>query len=256
MRNYLLFSVIFFLMITVPVANACDQPSYLLFRNDAQERLDSLNAVALPDNMIERAGLMHNIAFHKNKEMRKESKKLIDKYVDQYMDSLGWSPIIGAYAGSLRMIKVRDRGKLVNIGKSFITLGGLLGSNPYQEAYEGFDWITEALEQDSANVRIRMIRASAAVESVEHLDKLLSYAFTDLIWLSVNAKKLDSSETFFLYLTWVKYCFKKDMLYPDDVSLERGCEYVELAWRYACSEDYIQEIAKWEDRIDSAMLKK
>ena len=58
---------------------ACSPTSYFLFRAEAQARLDSLRTRPAAENALERFILMHNLAFHKDKNRREQAEKLLEK---------------------------------------------------------------------------------------------------------------------------------------------------------------------------------
>ena len=77
-------------------------------------------------------------------------------------------------------------------------------SSPYGEARDGFKKISEALKMDSANYNIRILRATAASESAEHLDEMFDSAMVDLRWLEKNISENDSVANFLMNLDWAK----------------------------------------------------
>ena len=104
---FLLFITIFAWSSNPSTLSACDPDFYFLFQEDAQARLDSLNQHADENNLFERMVLMHNLGFHKDKDMRKQAEKLFKKHFKDSLDI----PLYLAYSGSLQMVKVSHRSK-------------------------------------------------------------------------------------------------------------------------------------------------
>ena len=223
---------------------ADEPPSYLLLREDAQQRLDSLNQIPSNDNLLERIILMHNLAFHGDKDLRETAEKLLK---DNFKKNK-YTPLVEAYDGSLRIIKVKHRSAFSNLFR-----------NSVKDARKAFEKITDALEDDPNNMNIRFVRASAAVEVAKHIPKLLYYADEDLLWLEIYLDHNDSVMVFFYNLTMAKYYYKEAKINKRSLSrrvmIEKSIEYICLAYEAVCSEVYAQEQNHWENKIFSLEIK-
>ena len=222
-------------------ASACAPESYFLFRSEARLRLDSLNARPTDRNAFERLVLMHNLAFHGDKEQRENAEKLLDTYFPKKQRS----PIVGAFAGALKMIKVSHRAK----GSNVIRLLSPLTKSPYSEAREGYRQISFALSRDTANVVLRILRATAAAESAEYLHELFDSARIDLEWLQSHADKSDSVRMFLIHLNWAKYDFKLAKENRIEIDSTDAAQQVDRAGAFACTPVYRLWAEEWRSRI-------
>lgn len=233
--------ILFTLLFAVPPARACEPASFFLFQDEARVRLDSLSAAPDQDNAIDRLVLMHNLAFHRDKEQRERAEKFLDKQFPKKTRSA----LIRAYMGSLRMIKVSHR----TTGSKVLRTINPLTKSPLAEAREGYRMISEAVESDSSNTLLRLLRATAAAESVEHLHELFDSSKIDLEWLAPRTDPSDSVYLFLIHLNWAKShykLFKMNRAEYDRVEAER---HVKEALEYSCTPVYRQWAKEWRERI-------
>jgi hypothetical protein len=220
---------------------ACTPESFFLFRAEAKQRLDSLNARPTDGNLLERIILMHNLAFHRDKPQRENAEKLLEKYFPKE----GRSPMVKAYAGSLKMIKVSHR----TGGSKLIRTLSPFTKSPHSEAREGYRQISGAVTLDSSNSVLRLLRATAAAESAEHLHELFDSARIDLEWLQTREDPLDSVSRFLVYLNWAKYYFKLAKRRGSVPAHQEAGRHVELAAGYACTPVYRHWADEWRSRV-------
>lgn len=240
-RAILLICCLVVLAAPARTGRACTPESYFLFRSEAQVRLDSLNAQPTHENALERLILMHNLAFHKNKQQREKAEKLLKKQFPKKQRS----PIISAYAGSLKMIKVSHR----TTGSKVIRTLNPLTKSPYAEGREGYRQISGAVAQDTASTVLRILRATAAAESAEHLHELSDSARIDLEWLQTHKKASDSVWMFLIHLNWAKYHSKLAKRNQSDVDRTEAARHAELALSFACTPVYRLWADEWQSRI-------
>ena len=241
------YTVIFQFLITVSSAIACDPPAYLLFHEDAKNRFDSLNIQPADSTLFDRVILSHNLAFNDYSQQRKVSEKLLKNFVDRF----GWTNQATAFSGSLKMLRVRDRSIAGIIGRKIVTGFGLFGDDPKKEAKKGFELIRSSINQDTSNVRLRILGLTAAVEVAEYIDELLPYAFKDLKWLESRLNQLDSAEVFFYRLSWAKYSYKYTLKHRQSSEAVKGLAWLSHAEKYACRPVYQREVELWRDKIDN-----
>jgi len=240
------FSIFVFLFFFPPSPEACDPPLFLKIYESAQCHLDSLNQNPSKENLPDRIALAHNIAFHKkNSKLREQAEKLIkNNFAGDEK-----TPIVMAYEGSLRIIKVSQQNKMSKIIQS------IFGKSPLNEAKDGFEIITQALNQEPNNIGIRFLRATAVVELVEYLPELLSDAEEDNRWLEENINYDDSTLVFYMYLTWAKYYYKYAQTIESTSDrtaiIDNAMENLSQAEDYICDEIYYREYDFWEDKISS-----
>lgn len=225
---------------------ACEPEFYYLFNGEARAQLDAFSVGDSGKFVFERFVLLHNLAFHKDKEAREAAEKLFARH---FKDSLR-VPLYRAYDGSLAMIKVSHR----SLGGKVFQVLNPFARSPHAEARAAFQKITEGLSAEPNNRVLRMLRATAATESVEHLNELFDIARIDLQWLTERNDDADSVSTFLLFLNWAKYHYK--------LSLQNGSEgerllaraAAEKAARYACTGVYERWAQDWQARIKSSAL--
>ncbi|MFH1207201.1 MAG: hypothetical protein V1668_01175 [Patescibacteria group bacterium] len=227
-------------------AIAVDQAPYFCFGEQAQAVLDSLEHGKSPDTMT-MVVLAHNITFkNRDKKMREKAEKLLEKWAKH-----DTSTLVEAYLGSVQMIKVRDKGKIVNGLKIVGSIFG--GESPYMTARKAFGRISQAVKDDPNNLILRFLRSTAAVESAEYLPELLAVAREDLQYLNAQVLSDDTVGCFFLWLTWAKY-YHNPYLAIDDPNAQILAEHYicaawELAHQSARSPDYQAEADRWERKI-------
>ncbi|MFH0804936.1 MAG: hypothetical protein V1916_01940 [Patescibacteria group bacterium] len=229
-------------------AAACSPAAPYLFHGAARERLQEIDS-AQSDGEIERMVLLHNLAFHGDRQ----SRELAEQLNKQLRKRIGETPLLSAYRGSLEMIAVSHRSKAGKIiGKAF---GGILFDSPYDNLREGFDRISKGLAADPNNRQLRLLRATAATEVGEHLPELLDDAYADLLYLGGQVDSTDSAATFFYYLSWAKYYCKRAVnseqahTFRDWEARRLAGEYLEIAIRYTCTPLYVAEHAIWDARV-------
>ncbi len=230
-------------------AYCCDPPVHFLFGDEAQQRLDSLQQCCSDESQQDQFILLHNLAFRGSKDVRDRSEKLFKSFSkDQRKD-----PIMQAYGGSLRLMKIRDRGVAGNALKGIGKFFGV-SKSAYDEAREAFAAISEAVEKNPGNDTLRILRATAATEIAEHLPEVLDSAELDLLILQ---QKIDPAApgplSFFVTLTWAKYCYKTALVTGNRSFAELACEYVLAAGTQACVPYYQQEAQRWEEKIDALL---
>jgi hypothetical protein len=233
--------ILLVLLFAMPPVHTCEPASFFLFRDEAKAHLDSLSTAPDHENVIDQLVLMHNLAFHKDKEQRERAEKFLDKQFPKKTRS----PLIRAYVGSLRMIKVSHR---TTSSKVLRTLNPLTKS-PHVEAREGYRMISEAVQSDSSNTLLRLLRVTAAAESAEHLHELFDSAKIDLEWLAPRTDPLDSVYLFLIHLNWAKYhykLFKMNRAGHDRVEAER---HVMEALGYSCTPIYRQWAMEWREKV-------
>jgi hypothetical protein len=189
---------------------------------------------------------MHNLAFHGDKAQRENAEALIEEYFSKKASA----PIVGAFAGSLKMIKVSHRAK----GKNVIRLLSPFTKSPYSEARDGYRDISYAVAGDTANGVLRLLRATAAAESAEHLNELFDSARIDLEWLQSHADRSDSVRMFLIHLNWAMYNFKLARENKLDISSSDAAQQVERALDFACTPVYVNWAQEWRIRIIEAVI--
>ncbi|MDP2684748.1 MAG: hypothetical protein Q8P20_06975 [bacterium] len=239
------FCIFVFLFLFPQSSEACDPPVYLKIHELAQYHLDSLNQNPTDGNLFDRIVLMHNLAFHKNCRLREQAEKLIKNNFkgDER------TPLVVAYDGSLRMIKVSQQNLASNIFRS------IFSKSPYDEARESFKIICQALANEPDNNIIRLLRATAAVESAEHFPEVLLHAKEDIKWLEENIDYDDSTLVFYTYLTRAKFYYKYALIIDSSsvrsAIIDNAMESLSQAGKYICDEVYRREYDFWEDKISS-----
>ena len=240
---------VFVLLIAVgggSFVSADKPPSYLLFHDEAQERLDSLQSNPTDSNFFERITLLHNLALHnKDGQARKQAEELLKKH---FKDDT--TAVVLMYQGLLDMLKIRDRGKTGNVSRA---IGGFFGLNddPYEEGRKAYAKVRLAVNKDTTNIQLRILSLGAAVESAEHLKELLGYASSDLRWLQARKDSLDSAETFFYALSWAKYAYKYAIIKDRKDEAKKGFAWITFAEQFALTEDHCNEAYLWWIKIDS-----
>jgi len=231
-------------LLSVPsIYSQCQPAVYYLFKAEAQERLDSLERSPTSANLFDRFVLMHNLAFHKDKKMRERAEALLkEKFPEK-----GRSTLVRAYAGSLQMIRVSHRAAGSKVLRSIMPFT----KSPLTEGREGYHLISEALQTDSMNVRLRLLRGTAAAESAEHLAEMFDSARGDLIWLEENANPHDPVIQFLISLNWTKYYYKLARKYRDPVMLGAASELSVKAVFLACTPVYVDWADSWYKRINA-----
>jgi hypothetical protein len=210
---------------------------------EAQERLDSLERSSTSANLFDRFVLMHNLAFHKDKKMRDRAEDLLKRRFPEKERSA----LVRAYAGSLQMIRVSHRAAGSKVLRTIMPFT----KSPLTEGREGYHLISEALQADSMNVRIRLLRATAAAESAEHLAELFDSARVDLIWLEEYADPDDPVIQFLINLNWAKYYYKLARKYRDTVMLRAASEFSVMSVFLACTPVYVDWADSWYRRINA-----
>ena len=219
----------------------CDPEFYFLFRDEARAKLESLQYDNSDYDTFEKAVLLHNIAFHKDKDARKAAEKLFKGLKDD--DSL--SNMILAYNGSLKMIKVSQSNTASKILKSL----NPFGHSPRGEARNGFKMITEAVENDPDKKVLRLLRATAAVESAEYLNEMFDDAKSELTWLDSHITPDDSVMTFIVNLNWGKYYYRLWEKDKNSADIKLAAQYIKTARKYACTPVYAGWVADWETKL-------
>jgi len=178
--------ILFTLLFAVPPVRACEPASFFLFRDEARVRLDSLSAAPDQENAIDRLVLMHNLAFHKDKEQRERAEKFLDKQFPKKTRSA----LIRAYIGSLRMIKVSHR----TTGSKVLRTISPLTKSP-QSAKIDLEWLApRANPSDSvylflihlnwAKYHYKLFKMNRAehdrVEAERHVKEALEYSCTPI----------------------------------------------------------------------------
>jgi hypothetical protein len=242
-RRFFCYSVPGLLVVLAECGVACEPESYFLFRSEAQNRLDSLNVHSSSENAFERLVLMHNLAFHKDKQLRERAEKLLEKEFPKKSRT----PIVRAYAGSLKMIRVSQR----TTGSKVIRTINPLTKSPYAEGREGFKQISEAVGSDTSNPILRILRATAAAESAEHLNELFDSARIDLEWLQAHKEPTDSVCQFLIYLNWAKYYYKMAKMNPGESDVITAERHIKIATAYACTPVYREWANEWRSKIDA-----
>ena len=242
-RRFIHCSILGLLLSMAEYGAACEPESYFLFRSEAQDRLDSLIAHSSSENAFERLVLMHNLSFHADKQLHKRAEKLLEKEFPKKSRT----PIARAYAGSLKMIKVSHR----TTGSKVIRTINPLTRSPYAEAREGYRQVSDAVAQDTASTILRILRATAAAESAEHLNELFDSAAIDLEWLQNHRQPNDSVCQFLIHLNWAKYYYKLADRNRSDSILTKAKQHVEIALAYACTPVYWKWAQDWRNRVEA-----
>jgi len=237
-------TLITLLMLLTGTATACDPDIFYLFRQDARDALDSLNKYNPGQISFRKAVLLHNLAFHKDQNARKEAEKMFDSLASDGMDN----NLVRAFTGSLKMIQVSQSRKSSKIFKSLSPFR----SSPRDDARKGFRMITEALESDPDNEVLRTLRATAAVESAEHLPEMFSTARDDLNWLEAHLDPGDTAVTFFTLINQAIYYCKYWQEKGGLKNLEMARQYIARARDFACLPSYKTWVETWEKRIADA----
>ncbi|HUU45122.1 MAG TPA: hypothetical protein VM118_05255 [Acidobacteriota bacterium] len=236
-----LIPVVAFLLPAVSV-QACDPAPSFVFRAEARARLDSLEHHSEPWTLVDRIIIMHNLAFHKDKIMRERAEKLLA----QYFPKADRPPLLQAYAGSLRMIRVSHR----STGGNVLRTLNPFTKSPFTEARDGFAEISAALDRDSTNPVLRTLRATAATEAADHLSELFPVADADLSWLESHVDSADSVLQFFIHLNRAEYYYKlvgnPNVANPKSAALAS----VDVALAYACTPVYQELAVEWRWRIE------
>ena len=238
------FIIILLSLIPAQLSRACEPENYFLFKEEAREKLDFLTKNK-PANIFDQIILLHNLAFHKDKESRLMAEKLLNR---TRPDSSQVN-IIKAFGGSLDMIKVSQSNTTSKLLKTISPFN----KSPKKEALIGFSLISEAVEAEPDNKIIRCLRATAAAESMEHLPELYKFAEDDLLWLDARINTDDSVAVFFVSLNWAKYYYKLWKKKGDFKNLEKSKISCARAIAFACTPVYSKWAQEWQNRIDSSM---
>ena len=222
-------------------ASACEPGYYLLFRDDARHRLTAVETSPTEANRFERIVLMHNLAFHKDKKMREAAEKLISTYGPDSLEPAR----VGAYRGSLQMIRVSHRS---GGSKVFRTISPF-SQSPQAEARAGFHQISTAIARDSTDIILRLLRATAAAESAEHLNELYDSALCDLTWMKRYSPANDSAVGFMTELNWTKYYYKRARYEHDTSGVDLMQGHMERASSLTCTPAYAVWAREWEERV-------
>ncbi len=221
----------------------CTPDVYLLFRGEARTALDTLSDTTSVKGAFLQFVLMHNLAFEKDRAMRERAESLLKTRLSRAPQTSR----LKAYTGSLRMIKVSQRSPGSNI---FRTLNPFAKS-PLAEARDGFRLISEAVASDSTDRIIRMLRATAAVESAEYLSELFPIALQELTWLDTHIPEDDSVMQFFTHINWAKYYYKLAQFRDTPAARASALARIELAQAYACTPVLAGWAAEWKMRIEN-----
>ncbi|MFH2057178.1 MAG: hypothetical protein ABIJ61_14565 [bacterium] len=222
-------------------AFSCEPEFYFLMRDEARSKLRELQAGNPDRSLFQQFVLMHNLAFHKDRKMRERAEALFE---DKFQDSLA-TPIFRAYAGSLLMIRVSQRSK----GSSLLRVLNPLTPAPHAEARVGYRKISEAVAADSTNPTLRLLRATAATESADHLPELCDSARVDLEWLSAWVSETDSVALFLVELNWAKYYYRLAVLENRTEFRREALAFAERARSVACTPVYRELLGEWRQRI-------
>lgn len=244
LRNITYYITILILLIFGRVSIACNPQIYFLFRNDAQAKLDSLNQIKSQKN-LDKAILLHNLAFHKDREARIKAEDLLNKLK---LDSSNHN-IIQAYKGSLKMIKVSLSSPSSKILKSISPFG----KSPKEEARDGFALISKSVFSEPNSKLLRCLRATAATEGADHLQELFAYAKEDLIWLETNSNTDDSVANFFINLNWTKYYYKLGEKEKNKEYMTKANDFCKKAIKFSCTPVYLEWAKQWAGRIGKAL---
>jgi hypothetical protein len=239
-------TVIWVALLAAP-APACEPIYYLLLREDARERLAPLEANPTPGNQFERIVLMHNLAFHKDKKMRKSAEELMSAYGPDSLEPAQ----VGGFRGSLQMIQVAHR----SAGSKIFRTISPFSQSPQAEARAGFRRISVAVARDTTDFVLRLLRATAAAESAEHLGELYDSALCDLVWLRRHGPIYDSAVSFMMHLNWTKYYYKLARYEDDTSGIDLMQGHMELALNLACTPVYAAYARQWEERVVKIVAK-
>ncbi len=261
MRSFALLIVLVLISVsTVFAGEGCNPSPHFLFGESAMHVFDSLAQENQKDEFT--LGILaHNIAF-------KSKDDALTQIAIDYLDRASTdtaSHLVEAYRWSATMIAIRDQASILKVARSIFSVVPLIGgSSPAEKARQAFQKITDALHRDPGNVIIRFLRATAAVESAEHLPDLLPYAWEDLTHLEADVDRADMIQKFFLHLTWGKYHYKEGLLALDKEDT-RSPEAIRLftlmqndlarADRFACTENTRYELSIWQKRFDIAFIR-
>lgn len=251
MRNASLYCVV------IVVAFACtavadELSSVYCFAADARDRLATLDT-STTDGMVQRMILLHNLAFKGDVASRVEAEELNKRL----RKKMGETPLLQAYRGSLEMIAVSHR------SKAALLAGTAAGAVPFvdgplDDLKEGFEKIGKAVRRDTANIQLRILRATAATEVGEHIPDALLLAYADLLYLGMHRARLDDGAMFFYTLSWAKYYYKVGVntakAYPgldDWQSRLLAWIYVDQACGYATTQALFEEVDIWEQKVFS-----
>jgi hypothetical protein len=220
----------------------CTPDIYLLFRGEARTALDTLSDTTSVKGAFMQFVLMHNLAFEKDRTMRERAESLLKTRLSRAPQTSR----LKAYTGSLRMIKVSQRSTGSNIFRKL----NLFAKSPQSEARDAFRLISDAVTSDSTDRIIRMLRATAAVESAEHLSELFPVARQELTWLDTHIPEDDSVMQFFTHLNWAKYYFKLAQFRDTPAARASALARIERAQAYACTPVFAGWAAEWKKRIE------
>jgi len=109
--------------------------------------------------------------------------------------------------------------------------------------------ISEAVESDSSNTLLRLLRVTAAAESAEHLHELFDSAKIDLEWLAPRTDPSDSVYLFLIHLNWAKYHYKLFKMNRAGHDREEAERHVKEALEHSCTPVYRQWAMEWRERI-------
>jgi hypothetical protein len=236
--------IILILLVIGKGSQACEPEIYFLFKDEAREKLTSLDQDSTGD-VFQRVILLHNLAFHKDKKARKQAEELL-KLIKP--DSARMN-LVRAFKGSLKMIKVSHSKTSSKIIKTL----NPIGKSPKDDARSGFAMISDAVKAESKNKIIRCIRATAACESAEHIPELFEYARVDLIWLDSFTNDQDTVANFFINLNWAKYYFKLSKKEKKAEYLTKANMFCNKALEFACTPVYVQWANEWRQRISPSI---
>lgn len=235
---------------------ACHAPTHLLFGEEAIAMLDSLTQAGSTDNLT-KGILAHNIAFKSKDESM--TQIAIAYFKDaQATDSAQY--ILEAYRWSSTLIAIRDQATTSKVFQKLTSVLPFGGSSPEEKARKAFQKLSEAVEQEPRSIQLRFVRATAAVESAEHLPELLEYAVTDLDSLEGWIDRSDQVQCYFFFLTSAKLYYKRGLIALEDDSpdINPGAYLIRMqnlladARWFACSEYLKFELSIWEKRFEIA----
>lgn len=245
--------IVFFGAITwllFPRVDAGEPAAPYCFSHEATVRLAALDTTN-SDGLVQRMILLHNLAFKGDADSRATAEGLNKRLRKQ----LGETPLLQAYRGSLEMLEVCHQ------SKASVLAGTVIGQVPFvdtplDDLEDGFKQITKAVQRDTADLHLRILRATAATEVGEHLPKLLAIAYIDLLFLGRHLAAADSAIVFFYNLSWAKYYYKYALnlgkSYPgvaDWQAHRLAGEYLALACSYAWTQTYQDEVTIWECKV-------
>lgn len=221
------------LLLTIE-ALACNPPSYLNAGVTAQAQIDSLRHCPTPDTLT-LAILLHNQAFYtKNKDTKKQAGQLFDQ--------LPQTPVVRMYRHSLRLMDIRDRGKM---NKLFgMVTGGLV-----KNAREHIRLMSKLLADTPTNDTLLFLHSSAIIEAAEHLPEFMPDAQEEISRLRQLTSPDDTVKWFFIELIEAKYYFKRALTTGEIGHLLTAKKYLGHAKQLACDAYHIAQIEWWNERI-------